>query len=68
MLDPRLDYTKIKDDWHLVRVGAPYTEINAIDNLPQRFVLGDHLGGFDQQLRNPILTALQKYAERYTKS
>lgn len=63
MLDPRLDYTKIKDDWHLVRVGAPYTEINAIDNLPQRFVLGDHLGGFDQQLRNPILTALQKYAE-----
>lgn len=33
--------------------------------LPECFIIGDHLGGFDQDLHNPVLAQVAELAERY---
>ena len=40
----------------------PYELINQIDRLPSEFSMGDHLGGFDLDLKNNIFTRLDDYA------
>lgn len=44
-------------------IDYPYMQFEEIDKLPSKFVLRDHLGGFDQDLKNPLLSSLQSYAQ-----
>lgn len=43
-------------------IASPYHEINRPDLLPSRFLLGDHLGGFDKNRSNLLLDVLQSHA------
>jgi hypothetical protein len=43
-------------------INFPYDKINQPELLPKEFMLGDHLGGFDSLLQNPILDKLNEYA------
>lgn len=42
----------------------PYTLVDRIEKLPLEFTIGDHLGGFDQDLRNRLFDLLDNYARQ----
>lgn len=46
----------------MIAIGSPYFEVRDPGRLPDCFVLGDHLGGFDSLLENEILRGLDDFA------
>lgn len=44
---------------NILKIGHPYTEISAQADLPNRFVLGDHLNGFSKDLTNSVFDHLE---------
>lgn len=48
---------------NLTVIGFPYREFQRLGDMPSKFVLGDHLGGFDQAMNNELLTSLNKFAD-----
>lgn len=48
---------------NLTTIGYPYREFQRFGDMPSKFILGDHLGGFDQALNNELLTSLNKFAD-----
>lgn len=41
----------------------PYEDFLHLENLPQKFALGDHLDGFDQNFNNALFSKLDAYAK-----
>lgn len=42
----------------------PYTNIFSLKSLPETLIVRDHLGGFDKNNYNPVLTALDELAQK----
>jgi hypothetical protein len=47
----------------IVRISPPYLELDYPDCLPNKFYIGDHLGGFDQHKNCQLYEKLNSYAE-----
>lgn len=48
-------------------IGYPYLEFADLEHLPSRFIIGDHLHGFDQHHNNELFVKLNEYAHRNNK-
>ena len=46
----------------MIAVPPPYDLLDNLDALPQEFVIGDHMGGFESNLSNYLLDRLNQYA------
>jgi hypothetical protein len=42
----------------------PYTNIFSLKSLPKSLILTDHLGGFDENTHNPVLSTLDELAQK----